>query len=116
MAELFDQCDTPADTWALFYQVACLVHPAQGGMKEDMEALCRAAKERLGEAYPFHGIPNLFDLFCKATDTPNPFGQSIEGGGPGGGSVPAAVPAWEPAGPCPVPRVGRLVLVRVPRD
>lgn len=105
MAELFDQCATPADTWTLFYQVACLVHPTQGGLKEDMEALCAAARERLGDAYPFEGIPNLFDLFCKATDTPNPFGRSIEGG------VPEAVPAWEPPGPCPVPRVGRMVLV-----
>lgn len=74
---LFEHCTTDEERWHTAYAVACLVHPSQGGLPEDMRALCSQAREALAdfddELHRDEGqeFPNLFDMFCKATGTPN---------------------------------------------
>lgn len=75
---VFDHCRGAEDVWTTFYAVACVCHPAQGGQREDMAALCREARDALtacGAEWPasWPAVPNLFDVFCLATGTPNPF-------------------------------------------
>lgn len=74
---MFQHCREDAEVWRTFHAVACLCHPAQGGYREDMEALCRAARESLtAEAWPWPDdkLPNLFDIWCVSQGVPNPFG------------------------------------------
>lgn len=71
---MFDHCTGPDGVWNAFYLVSCLCHPSQGGTKEDFLALCAMAREATSdwpEDWP--EIPNLFDIFCKATKRDNPF-------------------------------------------
>ncbi len=116
MAGVFSHCKDTGDTWTSFYSLACLCHPAQGGSAADMDALCAEARASLGPEWPTHwtGVPGLFDVFCGATGTPNPFGRSIEAP-----DAPAAVatdgpPGYEPAAGSYAllpPRVGSVELV-----
>lgn len=80
---LFGHCQSAADIWRTVHTVASACHPAQGGCPDDMRALCAAAHEALGEAWPWAPteLPNLFDIYCLATGIRNPFGsQGIAGG------------------------------------
>lgn len=91
---LFSHCNGPEDTWQTFYTVACICHPSQGGESGDMTCLTDQAREALGpgewpDGWTATPPPNLFDIFCKATRTPNPFGATIEMDG----SIPVAPPA-----------------------
>lgn len=73
---MFDHCTGPDEVWNAFYLVACLCHPSQGGTKEDFLALCAMARDIItDDEWPqdWPEIPNLFDIFCKATKRPNPF-------------------------------------------
>lgn len=91
---LFDHCaGRESEIHKAFYACACLCHPAQGGRAEDMEALCAQAREalaRAGAAWPSRWepplgsgarFPNLFDVFCTATGSHNPFAENNGGGG-----------------------------------
>jgi hypothetical protein len=107
---VFDHCDTPDDVWRAFHELACLCHPAQGGSADDMRALSSLARQRLGDAWPAHwtDMPNVFDVYCRATGTPNPFGRSVAEGLAAVPPPPPDVPgydaddarafAWLPAG------------------
>lgn len=83
MGSVFDHCSTEDDAWHTFYLLACLCHPSQGGHPGDMEALCEQARRSpIGAAWPPEwtaapAAPPLFDIFCRATKTANPFGASI---------------------------------------
>lgn len=69
-------CRDDAEVWDTFHAVACLCHPAQGGSDADMQALCAAAREALGPAWPWGSdVPNMFDIYCQAKGVPNPFGS-----------------------------------------
>lgn len=117
---VFDHCNgNTAAVWDTFYHMACMCHPAQGGMMEDMRALCRMAASRLGPEWPPEwddSLPNIFDIFCRATGKPNPFGNSIAppasgataiDAAPVGYSEPEPFAAWVPSGG----RAGRVWLV-----
>lgn len=81
---VFEHCRDITEAWTTFYTLACLCHPGQGGAREDMAALCAQARDALGPSWPDHwdaDCPNLFDVFCAATGTRNPFGQSIAASG-----------------------------------
>jgi len=117
MSGVFDHCRDARDAWGTFYSLACLCHPSQGGRREDMEALCRQARELLSPEWPplwTTGIPNLFDIFCVATGTANPFGASIERAGEFAPAAAAEPRGWRYGSDCysPVaPRLGDVVLV-----
>ncbi len=83
--ELFAHCLGDSDaTWTTFYALACLCHPCQGGERHDMAELCAQARVALGDEWPGQwdgdALPNLFDVYCLATKTRNPFGSSITPG------------------------------------
>ena len=57
--------------WRLFYDVACLCHPCQGGVEADMQGLCSLARGALDD-WPREWtaqVPALFDIFCRVTGT-----------------------------------------------
>lgn len=91
---LFEHCRTPADAWDTFHEVARACHPAQGGTREDMGVLCDLARQALGDAWPSEWepgtIPNMFDVYCRATGKPNPFGPV---------GIAAGAEAWPPPDP-----------------
>lgn len=97
---MFEHCRSEADAWDTFHEVARACHPAQGGSREDMEALCDLARDALGPAWPSEwppgDIPNMFDVYCRATGMPNPFGSISD---PPAQWPPAEVPAFLPAPP-----------------
>lgn len=113
---MFDHCETAQDAWTTFYMVACLCHPTQGGTNEDIGALCDMFREtlmRFGQEYPddWKPVPNLFDVFCKATNTPNPFG-SIESPEPAAEPASAVLPFTRSVEYQELSTVGRIVLAR----
>lgn len=114
MHGLFEHCADEAEAWATFYSLACLVHPDQGGAPGEMAALCRAAREVLDwEPLCAETVPPLFDIFCRATGTRNPFGDSIgtqpaAGGGAAPGAYDPAAEPWSAAAPPPLGRMERV--------
>lgn len=111
-----------ADAWRLFYDVACMCHPSQGGSDADMLGLCSLAREALDdwpENWTPTSFPSLFDIFCKVTGTPPPpqldmasfrVDDDTNGDWPVGVDSAAAACRWAPAGRVGyVCRVGRIV-------
>ena len=98
--------------WALFYDVACMCHPSQGGSDADFRGLCALAREAMADEWPSTWTlesPKLFDIFCKVTETPqldmSTFRPNHDDDGPPGLFV-SAFACASPAG-----RVGRVLLV-----
>lgn len=113
---LFDHCTGPDDAWNAFYLVACLCHPSQGGLKPEFLALCAMAREVVND-WPddWPEIPNLFDIFCKATKRENPFTlmEPKENDTTTPDTPPPPVP-FEPScqfAPAVVPLLGRVIRV-----
>jgi hypothetical protein len=76
-------CTDVASVWRTLHCVACACHPCQGGRPEDAHAVFAEARRLLGDAWPSGWpepphLPNLFDVYCMASDLPNPFGRSIQ--------------------------------------
>lgn len=97
---VFEHCRSEAEAWATFHEVARACHPAQGGRREDMEALCGLARQALGPAWPadwVDDIPNMFDVYCRATGKPNPFGPAGIAAASTEGWPPPDLPAYDPA-------------------
>lgn len=118
-AELFTHCRGATEAWATFHEMACMCHPAQGGSAEDMEALCGAARVVLGAEWPAgwpaagNGFPNMFDIHCVSSGTPNPFGAGgIAIDAPAAAAYRLAPSAFDPsASPFePLTGVGRISL------
>lgn len=96
---MFDHCadaeDPVGETWRTLHEFALVCHPCQGGTREQMGAVCVAAREaltRAGAAWPegWADPPAMFDLYCLAKGLDNPYGRTIvpSGGGDGGGTPP----------------------------
>lgn len=103
MTGLFDHCrGDRQQAWSTLYQLACLCHPAQGGSRADMAAVCAQARDALGDAWPAEWadgtLPALFDLFCLSTNVPNPFGKTITPEGPESEEATSAPQGYEASG------------------
>lgn len=110
---MFAHCQTAADVWSTYHAVACLCHPAQGGHADDMRALTAEARARLGAAWPagWPATPNLFDLFCVATGTPNPFGSVADVSPPPCASSPRGYEPARALAPWRATGMGRILAV-----
>lgn len=98
--DLLDNNGCRACVWQTLHCVACACHPCQGGRQEDAQAVFDEARGLLcllGESWPEEwprppALPNLFDVYCKASGLPNPFGSTIAA------KTAATATAWEPQG------------------